>query len=145
MKAFRERIASYPKGGIIAGEWHAMMRREPWWAEVFAALFTLAWCVWSATVAIEFAHRRMFHAMADMAPDWVWQSSGVAIGLAQLACLTINRRSYRRAACGVAAWWWICILGLVLWADYPAPSIPLYAMPMVINLFSIARLRRDIE
>lgn len=142
LERFKERWRSYPNLRTAMGrELATLYYREPWWAEWWAATFIIIWAVWNLTFAKDFADTNIYAPIPQMSAPYVWQSIGLLTGLAQATFLLIDVRKLRRLSCCIASWWWANIFLLVIVWDWRSPGLPLYVLPIAINLFSIARLR----
>lgn len=121
----------------------AAFRREPWWAEWWAACAALGCSLWALTAPHgSVAERAALRVVVDMAGVPFWEVSGIALFIAQAAALIVNVRLARWALCLIAAWWWAA-LGLgILAADPNAFLLPCVGVMVGINLFSVFRLLR---
>ncbi len=118
-----------------------LLNREPWWAEVWAAIATLGWAMTSTTTAS--SQPQSFRVLVELADTSVWEATGFLLGSAQLLVLLTDSRPWRRLVCFLASWWWMMLLLALLLAVPGAPSLALYAVMAAVNLFSLVRLRRE--
>lgn len=115
--------------------------REPFWAEVFAALGVLLWALSSIANAAPLSARPALATAVSIAPGWAWEFGGLALALVQLAALAFDHVPTRRAACFVGTWWWSVLFLSFMQHDPGAPSATLYLPPLLANALSILRVR----
>jgi hypothetical protein len=118
-------------------------RREPWWAEFWAAFGAMGWSLVSALSHGDVTQRPAFVLLGYVVEHVeFWEASGIVLGVAQIAALALDRRSYRWAAAFVLAWWWLLLAASIVRGDAAAPAWPLFMVNAAINLFSMTRLAR---
>ena len=122
----------------------AIFHREPWWAEFWAAVGALSWAVWTGISPVGPDQLPAFQIVIQLADERFWQVSGALLGTVQIGALVANSRNWRRGMCFLGSWWWLFILMAIALANSRSPSLALYAIMAVINLFSLVRLRREV-
>lgn len=116
-----------------------ILRREPWWAEFWSALTTLAWVGLSYASTEQLAVWPSMQVLLRIGDDRFWHLVGLGLGLAQLLFLLCNRRWLRWGAAIFLCWFW-AVLTLGVWVAVPwAPGVAVYAGWCGVNVFSILR------
>ena len=117
-----------------------LLRREPWWAEWWAGIATLAWALWSWLSPIGLDDKPAWAVLVALMNEGWWQATGATLGAVKLIILLLDHRTARRLSCFFGLWWWSLLTLAVLSVDTSAPSAALYAVFGAINLYSLARL-----
>ena len=117
-----------------------LLLREPWWAEWWAGVATMAWAIWSWLSPIGLEARPTWATLTALMDEGWWQTTGVALGSVKLLILLLDNRTARRLSCFFGLWWWSLLTLAVLSVDTSAPSAALYAVFAGINLYSLIRL-----
>jgi hypothetical protein len=113
--------------------------REPWWAELWAALGALMWSSWVFFTGSDLGYGDAYRVIISIADESFWVVSGLSLGLMHIAAVLSDQRTLRRVAAGLAMWWW-SILFLSMFLVVPkAPGLSLFLVMACINAFSVLR------
>lgn len=125
--------------GIMQRLWRHLQRtfaREPWWAELWAAVGACLWSVWVILSPAELAGAQQYKMVLAIACEGFWTTSGLVLGVTHLFTVLADRRLARRLICAVAAWWWAVLFLSILHLAPHAPGLALYAIMAAINCSS---------
>lgn len=112
-------------------------------AEVQSALALVLWGFWLWNPHWQtFASSKSFDAMAHIAPEWVWGSVMLAIGLLQIAAFVGEHIKIRVAACSGGAFIWTTITVMFAQANIASTGTPAYTLFTLSNLWALLRLAR---
>ena len=120
----------------------AVFSNEPWYAEVFSSLSTLAWGTLTLLKGTDLHALATMPAITDIVSDDLWGFAAVALGAAQFLALLLDSRRLRWLVALPLCWFW-GVLTMVVWSTVPMyPGVAAYAGWCAINAFSVGRLPR---
>lgn len=119
---------------------HALLHREPWWAEWWSATGAIAWACWIVWQPLELADREPYQVISFIASDAQWACIGLIIGATQLVAVSLDHRWARFGAAFLAGLFWVC-LAYGLWlGNMSAPGAAVYAVLGAANMTSLVLL-----
>lgn len=118
------------------------LRREPWWAELWAAGAAVLWGLWVLVAGSDFSHAEAYRIILGFADERVWITSALMLGLLHIITVLSDRIAARRLICGVAAWWWSVLLLSMFLVVPRNQGLALYVVMAGINMNSMVRLPR---
>ncbi|MDB5371805.1 MAG: hypothetical protein JWP04_447 [Belnapia sp.] len=119
-----------------------LLYRTPFWSEVWSGIAAVLWSLISILGSGDVTHRPSFAPLGELAPTWVWEGSGVILGIGQLTAVTVNQWPARWVAAFMLAAWWMLLTICILQYDAAAPTWGVYLCYAISNLVSMARLVR---
>jgi len=117
--------------------------QEPWWAEFWSAMATFLWAVWGLINEPPLWSVPAFEMMTLVANSWLWFAIALGLSLWQFLALRHFWMTGRRVACFFLSWLWGSVSLSTMMADFSRPGLAFYIVLMMINLYSVMRLRRD--
>jgi len=118
--------------------------REPWWAEFWAGVSTVLWAVWPYLTGDGIDTRPTWFVASLLLDEHRWQYGGMILGCAKIFILLQDApyvRWLRLVSCFFGAWFWSFLATSLLMVDAGAPSVALYIVPALINVYSMVRLQ----
>ena len=122
----------------------AVWVREPWWAEFWAGVGTFLWAVWPFIFGDPLSDRPSWFVASLLLDATSWQVGGMILGVTKIFVLLQDApyaRTARIASCFVGAWFWSFLATSLMMVDPGAPSVALYIVPALVNIYSMVRLQ----
>jgi hypothetical protein len=117
-------------------------RREPWWAELWAAVAAILWGLWVLVAGSDLSHADAYRIILGFAGEPVWIATALTLGALHIVTVLSDRIGARRLICGVAAWWWSVLLISMFLVVPRNQGLALYLVMAGINMVSMVRLPR---
>lgn len=127
---------------LVLAHLSLILRREPWFAELWSALTSIAWGTLTYVSPTDMAAWPSMQYLLRIAGDDTWSALSLGLGSFQLIVLLGDYRWLRWGAAVAMCWFW-SFMTIGVWVSVPwAPGVAIYAGWIGINVFSILRLLR---
>lgn len=125
---------------------HALVTYEIELVEIMSGIAAVSWGVWLINPALDtFITSYTFYTMAAVAPEWLWGTCMIVIGVAQVESVISHKLVRRKVSSLMLSIMWMFISAVFLYANVASTAGVIYSVFAFFTAWSYLRLSQRVE